>query len=103
MDEHGTLEFGERRTKMKKAISIAAIVVGVLTVLSTAAPMIIANIFVESPTSGSVGIIGGADGPTAILVSQTLIADNVLAVLAALAIGVLLVIAGIWGLKKTKK
>ena len=83
---------------MKKALSIISIVVGGLVLLSVIAPMIIGAILSSQP-SGSVGIIGGADGPTAVFVVGTLGAGSVII---ESVIGVLLVAAGIWGLHKCK-
>ncbi len=84
---------------MKKAISIAAIVVGVLVLLGIATPVII-GIILEISTPSSVGIIGGADGPTAILVSGTV---GIGGIIIAVVIGVLFILSGIWGLRAIKK
>jgi len=88
---------------MKKVISIIAIVTGGLVLLSVAAPIIIGAILdiqMESQLAGSVGIIGGADGPTAIMVTGVSSTGNVIL---EVVVGVLLVAAGIWGLRKCKK
>lgn len=84
---------------MKKALSIISIVAGGLLLLSVIAPMIIGAILSSQPSS-SVGIIGGADGPTAVFVVGTLGAGSVII---ESVIGVLLVAVGIWGLIKCKK
>ena len=84
---------------MKKALSIISIVVGGLVLLSVIAPMIIGAIL-SSQVSDSVGIIGGADGPTAVFVVGTLGAGSVIV---ESVIGVLLITVGIWGLIKCKK
>ena len=84
---------------MKKALSIISIVVGGLVLLSVIAPMIIGAILSSQP-SDSVGIIGGADGPTAVFVVGTLGAGSVII---ESVVGVLLVAVGIWGLIKCKK
>ena len=84
---------------MKKAISIVAIIAGILILFSTAAPLIIGMIL-AIPTPDSVGIIGGADGPTAIMIAGVAGAGGIIF---AIAIGVLLTVLGIWGLRKTKK
>ena len=84
---------------IKKILSIAAIIVGAFTVLSGVAPMIIGAVL-KAQVSDTGGIIGGADGPTAILVSSTLGAGSVVI---ELVIGILLVGAGIWGLRKSRK
>ena len=84
---------------MKKVLSVIYIVVGGLVLLSVIAPMVIGAILSSQP-SGSVGIIGGADGPTAVFVVGTFGAGSVIV---ESAVGVLLVAIGIWGLIKCKK
>ena len=84
---------------MKKVISIIAIVAGSLVLFSVAAPMIMGLVLKEQAAS-SVGIIGGADGPIAIMLVGTLGAGNVII---EIIIGVLLIVAGIWRLRKFKK
>jgi len=84
---------------MKKVLSIISIVAGGLVLLSIIAPMIIGAIL-SSQASGSVGIIGGADGPTAVFVVGTFGAGGVII---ESVIGVLLVAVGIWGLVKSRK
>lgn len=88
-----------QNVKMKKVISIIAIITGSLVLLSVAVPMIIGAVL-ESQASSSVGIIGGADGPTAIMVAGTIGAGSVII---EIVIGILLIIGGILGLKKCKK
>lgn len=84
---------------MKKIISIIAIVAGSLVLLSVAAPVIMGAIL-KAQVASTVGIIGGADGPTAIMLVGTLGAGSVII---EVVIGVLLIAAGIWGLIKLKK
>ncbi|MBQ8315259.1 MAG: hypothetical protein IJX95_05915 [Lachnospiraceae bacterium] len=84
---------------MKKALSIISIVVGGLVLLSVIAPMIIGSLLANQ-LSDSVGIIGGADGPTAVFVVGTFGAGSVII---ESVLGVLLVFVGIWGLIKCKK
>ena len=87
---------------MKKAISIIAIVAGGLVLLSVAAPALIGFILefqMKAQVAGSVGIIGGADGPTAIMVTGVTRVGSVVTEVVA---GILLIIAGIWGLRKRK-
>ena len=84
---------------MKKVLSIISIIVGGLVLLSVIAPMVIGTIL-TSQVSDSVGIIGGADGPTAFFVVGTFGAGSVIV---ESVIGVLLVVGGIWGLIKCKK
>ena len=88
---------------MKKAISIIAIVAGGLVLLSVAAPVLIGDILefqMKAQVAGTVGIIGGADGPTAVMVTGvTRVGSAVIEVV----VGVLLIVAGICGLRKSKK
>ena len=84
---------------MKKVVSASAIIIGALLLLVVAAPMMIGAV-AKVPAHGSVSIIGGADGPTAILLAGTI---GIGGVILGIGIGVLLVLAGIWGLKKNKK
>lgn len=84
---------------MKKVISIIAIIAGGLVLLSVAVPMIIGAIL-KAQAASSVGIIGGADGPTAVMVVGTVGAGGILI---EIVIAVLLIVAGVWGLRKIKK
>lgn len=84
---------------MKKVLSIIAIVAGGLTLLSVVAPIIIGAVL-EAQISNSVGIIGGADGPTAVMVVGTL---GMGSVIIEIVIGILLVGVGIWGFRKSRK
>ena len=88
---------------MKKVISIIAIVSGVLVLLSVAAPALIGIILefqMKAQVAGAVGIIGGADGPTSIMVTGV---TQVGSAVTEVVVGVLLIVAGIWGLRKNKK
>ena len=88
---------------MKKVISIIAIVAGVLVLLSVASPVLIGFVLefqMKDQVAGSVGIIGGADGPTSIMVTGV---TRVGSAVTEAVVGVLLIIAGIWGLRKRKK
>lgn len=84
---------------VKKIISIAVIIVGIFMVLGGIAPMIVGAIL-RTQVASTVGIIGGADGPTSILVSGVISTGNIVLEIVA---GVLLIGAGIWGLRKCKK
>ena len=84
---------------MKKIVSIISIIAGGLVLLGVAIPPIVGAI-IKAQAAGSVGIIGGADGPTAIFLAGTI---GVGSVIAEIVIGVLLIAAGIWGLRKLKK
>lgn len=83
---------------MKKVLSIISIVAGGLVVLSAVAPMIIGAVL-EAQISNSVGIIGGADGPTAVMVVGTLGVGSVIVQFLA---GAFLVFVGIWGYRKSR-
>lgn len=50
--------------------------VALALILITAAIVVISVVSSANDNAKSVGIIGGADGPTAILITQTLIFDN---------------------------
>ncbi len=81
---------------VKKMISIVIIMVGAFMMISGVAPMILGAIL-EARPAGSVGIIGGADGPTAVMVVGALGSGSVIA---EVLIGALLVVVGIWGCRK---
>ena len=88
---------------MKKIISIIAIIVGGMVLLSVVAPVIIGAILefqMKAQVAGSVGIIGGADGPTSIMVTGV---THIGSVVTEVVVGVLLIVVGIWGLRKSKK
>ena len=84
---------------MKKVLSIIGIITGSLVLLSVVAPMIM-GIILKVQVANSVGIIGGADGSTAIMLVGTVGVGNIIM---EIVIGVLLIVVGIWGLKKFKK
>lgn len=84
---------------MKKAISVISVVVGILVLFSVFSPMVI-NTVAAVPASSSIGIIGGADGPTVITVSGPMSTGGMIL---AIAIGVLILALGIWGIRKLKK
>ena len=54
---------------MKKILSIISIIAGGLVLLGVAIPPIVGVILKAQTAAGSVGIIGGADGPTAVFVT----------------------------------
>ncbi len=88
---------------VKKIISIAVIILGAFMVIGGVAPMIIGAILearMDAQIANSVGIIGGADGPTAVMVVGTL---GMGSVIVKVLIGGLLVIGGIWGCRKSKR
>ena len=85
---------------MKKALSIISIIAGGLVLLSVVAPIVIGAILKVQTTTNSISILGGADGPTAIMLVRTIGAGNVII---EIVIGVLLIVTGIWGLRQIKK
>ena len=85
---------------MKKALSIISIIAGGLVLLSVVLPMIIGAVLKAQTAANSIGIIGGADGPTAIMVVGV---TGVGSIIVESVVGALLVIIGIWGLRKIKK
>lgn len=88
----------------KKVLSIIVLILGVLIVLSNIAPMIVGAIMrmqISNSIGSSMGIIGGADGPTAIMVAG-IVGATVFRVIAKIVVGVLLIVAGILGIKKYK-
>lgn len=89
----------------KKVLSIIVLIIGILIVLSNIAPMIIGAIMrmqISDSIGSSVGIIGGADGPTTIMVAG-IVGATVFRVIAKIVVGVLLIVAGILGIKKSKR
>jgi len=89
----------------KKVLSIIVVILGVLIVLSNIAPMIVGAIMrmqISNSIGSSMGIIGGADGPTAIMVAG-IVGATVFRVIAKIVVGVLLIVAGILGIKKYKR
>lgn len=84
---------------VKRIIAVLAIILGALMVIGGVSPMIIGAIL-EAQTSTSVGIIGGADGPTAVFVAGKL---GIWSVIMEVLIGVFLIAAGIWGCWRCKK
>ena len=84
---------------MKKALSIISISAGGLVLLSVVLPMIIGVVLKAETVVSSISIIGGADGPTAIMLVGV---TGVGSVITEIIIGVFLVVAGIWGLRKIK-
>lgn len=88
---------------VKKIISIAAIIAGAFMLLSCVAPLFIGAILeiqMQSQMAGTVGIIGGADGPTAVMVTGV---SSMGSVVLEAVIGSLLMVAGIWSVRKSKK
>lgn len=86
------------KSKMKKFIAIIAIIVGIMVLGSGVAPMFM-GVILKAQVASSIGIIGGADGPTAIMLVGTIGVGNVIF---ESVIGVLLIVGGIWVLRKNK-
>ena len=86
---------------MKKVISIVGIIVGAFVIVCNVAPMIIGAILrMQISNSSSIGIIGGADGPTSIFIAGRIGSGTVIG---ELLVGVLLISVGIWGYRKQKQ
>ena len=81
---------------MKKVIPVILIVVGGILLLSVVVPAIIGTVM-NASAAGAVGIIGGADGPTAIMLAGGIGTGGIILEIVA---GLLLVAIGIRGLKK---
>ena len=84
---------------MKKKLSIILIIAGLLSLLSVVVPMVIAAVLKAQTSSASIGVIGGADGPTSIVLVGTLAMGSIIL---EVFIGVIFIAAGIWGLKRCK-
>ena len=85
---------------MKKTVSILSIIAGGLVLLGVAVPWIMGLIVKAQTAASSVGIIGGADGPTAIMLVGVIGTGSVIV---EVVVGFLLIAVGIWGLIKIKK
>ena len=80
----------------KKTLFVTSIIVGILILVSVVVPIIIG---VVEKTQASIGVIGGADGPTSIMIvgafgSGSLILKTLL--------GIILIVIGRWWLKRNK-
>lgn len=84
---------------MKKKLSIILIIAGSLSLLSVVVPMVIAAVLKAQTSSASIGVIGGADGPTSIVLVGTLAMGSIIL---EVFIGIIFIAAGIWGLKRCK-
>ena len=62
---------------MKKALAIIFIIAGGLVLFSVVVPMIMGAVL-EAHAASTAGIIGGADGPTAIMLVGTIGTDSVI-------------------------
>ena len=79
----------------------SSLLLGAAAQLGIYVAFIVAIVLGFSPQeAASIAIIGGADGPTTLMVAGVIGTGNVVL---ETAIGILLVIAGIWGLRKCKK
>lgn len=84
---------------MKKVISIIMMIVGVFVAAGAVIPMIVGAI-IKTQIPASVGIIGGADGPTAVMVVGEL---GTWHVVGEILVGILLLVAGIILFRKCRK
>ncbi len=60
---------------MKKLFKVMFFITLALVFIAVAL-MVASIIFTENSNADSIGIIGGADGPTAVFITQTLVFDN---------------------------
>ncbi|MBR5513289.1 MAG: hypothetical protein IKV85_04800 [Ruminococcus sp.] len=81
---------------MKKILSVVFLIVGIL--IAAVGGVIISGIAFGGTSSESIGIIGGADGPTAIF----LISRLGIFPIAALVVGIAIIIISAIGIKKNK-
>lgn len=81
---------------MKKIMFIISIIVGGLILLSVVVPMIIGLVLKAQPPASSISVIGGADGPTTIMLAGVVGGGSVFV---EIIIGIFLVIIGIWGFR----
>lgn len=81
---------------MKKIVAVIAIIIGILLITGGVAPMIMGAVL-KTQIPDSVGIIGGADGPTTIVVAGVLGTGQMIG---EIVVGILLVVAGVWGLRR---
>ena len=85
---------------MKKTFK-TAFFVSLTVALTLLAFLLVSSVIAMSDNSAAVAIIGGADGPTAIFITRTLILDN--PVFLALCVAILLCVAFAIGWVVTKR
>ena len=92
---------GENVIIMKKIISVVSIILGALLIVQAVAPISLATILrMQISDAASIGIIGGADGPTSIMIAGRIGNSSVIVeVLAA----ILLIGVGIWGYRRNSR
>ncbi len=81
---------------MKKSIGIVFLIVGII--ITAVSGAIISGIFFGVTRNESIGIIGGADGPTAIFLTSKLGIFPI----AAVAVGIAIIVFSAIGIKKNK-
>ena len=82
----------------KKIIAVMAISIGAIMLFWRVVPLILGRVY--STQAASIGVIGGADGPTSVYVAGRIGQGNGFLQIAA---GVLLLGFGIWGCWKKGK
>ena len=83
----------------KKTLFVTSIIVGILILVSVVVPIIIG---VVEKTQASIGVIGGADGPTSIMIVGVVSAFGSGSLILKTLLGVMLIVIGHWWLKRNK-
>ena len=84
---------------MKRVLSIIIIIIGTILVLGGVAPMVMGAIL-KTNLPATVGVIGGADGPTSIYVAGVVGTGHILV---EVVVGMLMIGCGIVAYKKIRK
>lgn len=82
---------------MKKSIGIVFLIVGII--ITAVGGAIISGILFSGTQSESIGIIGGADGPTAIFLTSKL---GLFPIAAAVVVGIVIVVISVIAIRKNK-
>lgn len=82
---------------MKKGIGIVFLIVGII--ITAVGGAIISGIFFGVTHNESIGIIGGADGPTAIFLTSKL---GLFPIAAAVVVGIVIVVISVIAIRKNK-
>lgn len=81
----------------KKLLFVVSIVAGSLILLSVVIPIIIGAF---DKTQSSIGVIGGADGPTSIVVTGVIDTFGFGSSILKMLLGIFLIVIGIWWIRK---
>ncbi len=81
----------------KKLLFVVSIIAGILILISVVIPVIIGTI---DKAQASIGVIGGADGPTSVVVAGVIGTFGFGSLILRMLFGVLLIVIGIWWIKK---